>query len=197
VHRFSVLLLTAAMAVVPQWALAADNFSITVSSTNITGSCDDSVYKIEFSWLSTFDDGDGYDLVTMIATDEDDRASASDWTGIDPGEVGDSGTTLGNGQWINSIVPGKDITVEVFDSLFPHPPFGSNYQSQYDDIAARPEPVALSLTFNPGNCDTELLVTATQSEEYVPVPVLTPIGLAGLFVVLLLAGGLSIQRRLS
>jgi len=191
-RKFSVLLLIATIAVAPQWVFAADNFKITVMSTNITGSCDDSTYDIVWSWTYTVGDS-SFDLATMIATDEDDRAIASDWTGAYVTSPAERTTPIGNGDFINSIVPGKSITVEVFDSVPPSPPGGSNFQAQYDDISARPEPVALSLTFNPGNCDQELHVTTEGSAT--PVPSLTPIGLAGMFMILLLVGGFVIQRR--
>jgi len=192
-NQLSKVLLATALFTAPQWAFAASDFEITVSSDNITGSCDTSTYTIEFSWLNTIDDGGGFDLVTMIATDEDARAIASDWTGADPGNRTSRLTGIGNGTGINTTVAGKSITVEVFDSILPWPDFGANYQSQYDDIAARTEPVAASLTFNPGNCDSPLYVSTITTA---PVPTLSRTSTIAMFIFLLAATGWVMRRRL-
>ncbi|TGD74813.1 hypothetical protein E4634_06335 [Mangrovimicrobium sediminis] len=128
----------------------------------------------------------------MLATDEDGLPLASDWTGSDPGETSTRDTSLGNTAGINEIVPNKNITIEIFDSVAPSPPFGSNFQSQYDDIAARPQPAAFSLTFNPGDCSSAPVLVAAEVE---PVPVLPQAALGALAALMLLVGGFISRRR--
>ncbi len=174
---------------------AANSFGITFTPLTLTGDCNTSSYNIETSWTNdTVDAPLSYDLVTMLATDEDGLPLASDWTGSDPGETSTRDTDLGFGSGINEIVPNKNITIEIFDSVAPSPPFGSNFQAQYDDIAARPEPAAFSLTFNPGDCSSAPVLVAAAVE---PVPVLPQAALGALAALMLLVGGFVSRRRFS
>ncbi len=194
--RLPVLFLTMGAIMAPQWASAADDYAISVISQNITGDCATSTYIITSTWLNTVADyPDDGDIVAMIATDEDDRAIASDWSnGFEVGEVTNRPTALGNSNWINPIVPGKDITVELFDLEGPWPLGGHNFQAQYEEIVNRAKPVAFSLTFNPGNCDQLLDVSAVKPKPAKSIPALSPTGLASLTLVLLLAAGWSVRR---